>query len=259
MTIILKKNWLMLILVFNGFYFSQNNATYAENILIFAASSLTLPLQKITNTYHKKSTDRVRISFAASSNLAQQISRGAPADIFISANQKWINFLTKKNSVIARSKRKILSNNLVIISPIDHNLVIKHLNITSIKNILKEGRLGIGDPDHVPLGIYSKQALTHLHLWQLVKNSLARLSNARAVLTFVERGETKTGIVYQSDTHLNKKVKIIFKISETTHNPIYYWAALTRSISHNASNQFFNTLFNQNSKDVFKYHGFLVN
>ena len=259
MITLFKKKWLIFIPIFCVFCFSQARSLWAEEILIFAASSLTLPLQKIINTYQRNTPNRVRISFAASSTLARQISQGAPANIFISANQKWMDFLTKKNSVIAQSKRKILSNNLVIISPINHGPVIKHLNITSIKNMLKGGRLGIGDPDHVPLGIYSKQALTHLNLWQPIKNKLARLNNARAVLTFVERGETSAGIVYQSDAYLNKKVKVIYKLPHTSHNRITYWAAITQKENHGASRRFLNILFNQNSKFVFKHHGFLVN
>jgi molybdate transport system substrate-binding protein len=259
MITLFKRKWLIFMPVFCVFYFSQARSLWAEEILIFAASSLTLPLQKIINIYQRNTLNRVRISFAASSTLARQISQGAPADIFISANQKWIDFLTKQNSVIAQSKRKILSNNLVIISPINHGRVIKHLNITSIKNMLKGGRLGIGDPDHVPLGIYSKQALTHLNLWQPMKNRLARLTNARAVLTFVEWGETSAGIVYQSDAHLNKKVSVIYKLPHTSHNRITYWAAISRKANHDASRQFFDILFNQNSKFVFKHHGFLVN
>jgi molybdate transport system substrate-binding protein len=256
---IFKRKWLIYILVIYGFNFSHNQSSYAEDILIFAASSLTLPLQQIIKTYQNKKPHRVRVSFAASSILARQISRGAPADIYISANQRWMDFLTKEHPVIALSKRKILSNNLVIIAPTNSNLVAKNISNKSISNILGNSRMGIGDPDHVPLGIYSRQALTHLNLWHPIKNKLARLTNARAVLTLVERGETKAGIVYKSDAHFNKKIKIIFKIPSTTHDQINYWAALTRAITPDASNHFFSVLFDQNSKDIFKNHGFLVN
>jgi molybdate transport system substrate-binding protein len=254
-----KRKWLIYILVIYGFNFSHNQSSYAEDILIFSASSLTLPLQQIINTYQNKKPHRVRVSFAASSTLARQISRGAPADIYISANQRWMDFLTKEHPVIAKSKRKILSNTLVIIAPINSYLAAKNINNKSISNILGDSLVGIGDPDHVPLGIYSRQALTRLNLWHHIKNKLARLTNARAVLTLVERGETKAGIVYKSDAHFNKKIKVIFKIPSTAHDQINYWAALTRTITPNESNDFFNVLFNQNSKDIFKHHGFLVN
>ena len=254
-----KMKWLVIMVAGYGFYFSQNNSAYGENILIFAASSPTLPIQKIVTRYQEKSNNRVRVSYAASSILAQQISRGAPTDIFISANQKWMNYLATKNSLIAQSKRKIVSNNLVIISPKNHTVKLKNLNIKSLNNILNDGRLGIGDPGHVPLGIYSKEVLDYLDLWQPIKKRLARLKNARAVLTFVERGETKAGMVYESDAHLNNKVKILFKIPPKMHSKIYYWAALTRSNNLTASRHLFDIFFNQNSKDVFKHHGFLVN
>ena len=254
----LKGGKFIIFLLFYKVLFSHSQSVYAENILIFSASSLTLPLQKITHTYQKKTSHRVRISFAASSTLAQQISRGAPADIFISANEKWLDYLIEGNTLVTKSKRKILSNKLVIISPVGQNLKISKLSIGWLNSILKGGRLGIGNPDHVPLGMYSKQALTHLNLWKNFRNRTARLGSARAVLTFVERGETKAGIVYHSDTHLNRKVKIIFEFPQITHSPIYYWAALTRSGRSSPSIQFFNTLFDQSSKNVFKQHGFLV-
>ena len=129
-----KRKWLIYILVIYGFNFSHNQSSYAEDILIFSASSLTLPLQQIINTYQNKKPHRVRVSFAASSTLARQISRGAPADIYISANQRWMDFLTKEHPVIAQSKRKILSNNLVIIAPTNSYLLAKNINNKSIRN-----------------------------------------------------------------------------------------------------------------------------
>ena len=254
-----KRKWLIYILVIYGFNFSHDQSSSAKDILIFAASSLTLPLQQIITTYQNKNPHRVRVSFAASSTLARQISRGAPVDIYISANQRWMDFLTKTHPVIAQSKRRMLSNNLVIIAPANSYLVAKNINNKSIGNIIGDSRMGIGDPDHVPLGIYSQQALTRLNLWHPIKHRLARLTNARAVLTLVERGETEAGIVYKSDAHFNKNIKIIYRIPSTTHDQINYWAALTRAITPDASNHFFNILFDQNSKDVFKHHGFLVN
>jgi molybdate transport system substrate-binding protein len=259
MSTFIKARSVIFIFVFCGVYFSHSHSSQAEKILIFAASSLTLPLQEIADSFQQKTPHNVRISFAASSTLARQISHGAPADIFISANQKWMNFLTKTNLAIALSKRIILSNSLVIISPINKYLETQNLNITSIKTILKDGRVGIGDPDHVPLGIYSRQALTNLNLWHLIVDKLAPLSNAQTVLTFVERGEIKAGIVYKSDAYLNKNIKVLFEIPRTTHDKIDYWAALTRPVARHAAQQFFKILFNQSSKDVFKHHGFLVN
>ena len=250
---------IIFVFVFCVVYFSNSHSLYAEKLLIFAASSLTLPLQKIVNTFQQETHHNVRISFAASSTLARQISHGAPADIFISANQKWMNFLSKKNLAIAISKRKILTNSLVIISQTNNSSKIKNLNLASIKNIIKGGRFGIGDPDHVPLGIYSRQALINLNLWHLLADKLAPLSNAQTVLTFVERGETKAGIVYKSDTYLNKKIKTIFKIPPRTHDKIHYWAALAQPVARDAVEEFFSILFNQNSKNVFKTYGFLVN
>ena len=131
---------IIFVFVFCGVYFSNSHSSYAEKILIFAASSLTLPLQKIANTFQQETHHNVKISFAASSTLARQISYGAPADIFISANQKWMNFLSQKNLAIAISKQRILTNSLVIISQTNNSSKIKNLNLASIKNIIKHGK-----------------------------------------------------------------------------------------------------------------------
>ena len=259
MSTLIKVRSIIFVFIFCGVNFCNSHSSYAEKILIFAASSLTLPLQKIANTFQQETHHNVKISFAASSTLARQISYGAPADIFISANQKWMNFLSQKNLAIAISKQRILTNSLVIISQTNNSSKIKNLNLASIKNIIKHGRFGIGDPDHVPLGIYSRQALTNLNLWHLLEDKLAPFSNAQTVLTFVERGETKAGIVYKTDTYLNKKIKTIFKIPPRTHDKIHYWAALAQPVARDAAQEFFSILFNQNSKNVFKTHGFLVN
>jgi len=253
------NKWLILISIYFALSFTNSQPSHAKEILIFAASSLALPLQKITRVYHTKSANRVRISFAASSTLARQISKGAPADIYISANQKWMDFLTLKNMLRIQSKHEILSNKLVLISQRNHNQTSKIFSIKRLKALLKNRRLAIGNPDHVPVGIYAKQGLMSLNMWTSIKEHLAFLPNSQAVLTFVERGETPAGIVYQSDAYLNKKVDVFNIFPTGSHDRISYWAARTQYTNIAASLEFFNILFNQASKDVFKSHGFLVN
>ena len=186
----------------------------AENILIFSASSLALPLSEIVDLYEKKSVAKINISFASSSILAQQISRGAPADIFISANEKWMNFLARNFHVIYNSKRKILSNQLVIISRSKSKKASKKLSESWVRRMIHSSHIAIGDPDHVPAGIYAKQALTRLEVWNIVRNKLARVTNARAVLNLVERGETMTGIVYKTDALGSRNVNVMYNFPE---------------------------------------------
>jgi molybdate transport system substrate-binding protein len=250
------KEWLSGALLISAITLAPLGTSHAKDILIFAASSLALPLQEIGDSYNINGSDTVRISFASSSTLARQISKGAPADIFISANQKWMNHLSQRNSIVLNSQRALLSNRLVMISPTGSAYLSKS---SSINTILNEGRLAIGDPDHVPVGIYGMQALKSLKMWRVAKDRLARLTNARTVLAFVERGETPAGIVYHSDAHANKKIDVVFTFPSNSHDPISYWAARTRQENAPAAQRFFIILFSPASKDVFKRHGFLVN
>ena len=250
------KIWLVGLLVFCGWLFHGERPANADDILIFAAASLATPVQEIVD---HQANNNIRVSFAASSTLARQISKGAPADIFISANQKWMDYLAKTSPVIAASKHAFLSNSLVLISPAKSRQTVKTYSAKLLINLLGDSRLAIGDPDHVPLGIYTRQALTNLKLWKPVQNKLARLNNARAVLAFVERGATPAGIAYGSDAYRNPKVDVIFQFPSSSHTAITYWMALTGSRQNPTAQQFFNILLSQSAKDVFKRHGFLVN
>ena len=254
-----RKRFIFLQVLCSVYFFSYNQVLHAEKILIFAASSLAVPLQEIANIYQKETSNRVNISFAASSTLARQIIKGAPADIYISANQKWMEFLIQKKPFIGKSKREILSNKLVIVSQQSQISSFKKITRSSIKKLLKDSRLAMGDPDHVPVGIYGKQALIYLKLWHQIKDRLARTTNVRAVLNLVEHGETAAGIVYSSDAHTNKKIHVVYNFPSETHNRISYWAALTKKDGLTSGHDFFRILFNSNSKLVFKEHGFLVN
>jgi molybdate transport system substrate-binding protein len=250
------KQWLSSALLIGAIMLTPLSSSHAKDILIFAAASLALPLQEIADDYNINGSENVRISFASSSTLARQISKGAPADIYISANQKWMNHLSQRNSIVLTSKRTLLSNELVMISPAGSVHLSKPF---SINTLLNEGRLAIGDPDHVPVGIYGMQALKSLKMWRAAQDRLARLTNARTVLAFVERGETPAGIVYRSDAHANKKINVVFTFPHNSHDPISYWAARTRLENAPAAQRFFTILFSPASKDVFKRHGFLVN
>jgi molybdate transport system substrate-binding protein len=256
MIAVLPKQWLGGTLMFCAAILIPINAPHAKGILVFAAASLALPLQKIADDFAKNKSEKVRISFASSSTLARQISKGAPADIYISANQKWMNHLSQRNAIVLTTKRALLSNELVMVSPTGSAHLSKPFSINSL---LDEGRLAIGDPDHVPVGIYGMQALKSLKMWRAAQDHLARLTNARTVLAFVERGETPAGIVYRSDAHANKKINVVFTFPHDSHDPISYWAARTRQENAPAAQRFFTILFSPASKDVFKRHGFLVN
>ncbi len=252
------KNWLTVAILICGLTLSHAaHKTQAEDILVFAAASLGLPLQEIANHHTKTSQDRIRISFAASSTLARQISKGAPADIYISANQKWMDYLAQKRPTLR--KRAFLSNDLILVSPAGTQKPIKSLSLKSFGLMLGDGRLAMGDPDHVPVGLYGAEALKSLKLWTPFEKRLARLNNARAVLAFVERGETPLGIVYRSDAHNNQKLDVLYTFPASSHARITYWLALTSKDRIPAARRFLDAVLSTGAKDVFKRYGFLVN
>jgi molybdate transport system substrate-binding protein len=253
------KFWLLKLLFVCGFLMDGNQTAAAKDLLVFAAASLSNPLKQIAETYAKTAKHRIRLSFASSSTLARQISKGAPADIYISANEKWMDFLAESIPEIAASRREVISNRLVMIAPKGSLQPVKSLDGKRLDQILGNGRLAIGDPDHVPAGIYAVEALQALKLWQVAKSKLARLNNVRAALALVERGATPAGIVYQSDAFKNKNVEVLYKFPASSHRRISYWAARVNKRHDHDVEYFFKTLFTQLAKDVFKRHGFLVN
>jgi molybdate transport system substrate-binding protein len=154
---------------------------------------------------------RITASFAASSTLAKQIEAGAPADIFLSANPRWMDYLETGGHLIEGSRRDLVGNRIVLIAPEDSPL--GNLKINAELDILHllEGhsRLAMGDPAHVPAGLYAKQALQTLGLWETVANRLAPMADVRAALTLVERGETPLGLVYATDAAISERVKVV--------------------------------------------------
>lgn len=195
----------------------------AQALTVYAAASLTEPLQHIATQYEKQHKQNVKLVFAASSTLARQIANGAPADIYISANQKWMNYLAKQGAIIASTRYDLVHNQLVLIAPASSDQANVELDtLQSLTPLLQGGRLALGNVDHVPVGIYARQALRKLTLWDSVKSHLAMSSNTRAALAFVERDATPLGIVYASDAHSSKQVRVLATFPDDSHEPIRY-------------------------------------
>jgi len=253
-----SKYWIGGLLVMWGALSFSLPPAQAKDIMVFAAASLALPLQQIADSFAAKANYSIRISLAGSATLARQIGKGAPADIYISANQNWMEYAARKVPLIAASRQHLLSNRMVLIGLANTNQPVSSLTTQAFSNLLQNGRLAIGDPDHVPAGIYAAEALKRLNLWPTAKLKLARMNNVRAALAMVERGATPAGIVYQTDAFKNSKVAVIYRFPASAHRQISYWAARVRD--QNATNKaFFKFLFSSAAKAVFKRHGFLVN
>jgi len=201
--------------------------TVPGEILVFAAASLTDALEEIDAAFTARSGVKVKASFAASSVLAKQIEAGAPADVFLSADREWMDYLQQRGLLKAGTRHDLLGNALVLIAPADSTLELQIAKGFNLAGALAGGRLSTGDPDSVPAGIYAKAALTQLGVWQSVADRLARAENVRAALAYVARGETPLGIVYKTDAQAEQRVRVVGVFPADSHPPITYPVALT--------------------------------
>lgn len=232
-------------------------AAAAQNITVFAAASLTNALQEIADQYQQGKEVKIVSSFASSSTLARQIEQGAPADLFISADQQWMDYAVQKKTIDEASRFTLLGNDLVLIAPKESKP--QQVDIsknTDWKTLLKGQRLSVGDPDHVPAGIYAKEALQKLGAWESVSSQLAPGNNVRVALALVERNEAPYGIVYGSDAIASKKVTVVGTFPEESHRPVEYPMAMVKDHNSATVTAFYNYLKGPEAAAVFKRYGF---
>jgi molybdate transport system substrate-binding protein len=200
-------------------------------LVVFAAASLTDALQRIADDYTRATGVVVRLSFAASSALARQIESGADADVFLSADQQWMDYLEERGRIRKETRRDLLGNRLVLVAPATSSIELRIGPHFPLRAALKGERLATGDPDSVPAGRYAKAALTSLGVWEDVADRLVGAENVRSALAFVARGEVPLGIVYETDARVDKKVRVVDVFPATSHPPITYPVAATQSAS----------------------------
>ncbi|WP_434361750.1 molybdate ABC transporter substrate-binding protein [Parasalinivibrio latis] len=226
---------------------------FAKDITVFAAASMTNALNQIVDIYNKDHADKAVVSYASSSTLARQISQGAPADIYISANERWMDYLQKQG--LLNDRRDLAANELVIVSSLDN---VKKVvpDAKGIEDINKAGRIAVGDPQHVPAGIYARQTLESLGVWNKVQNNLARANNVRSALALVERGESPYGIVYETDAEAAKNVHIVAVFPSSLHTPITYPAAMIGKEPSKEVKAFYQFLNSAQAGKILQQHGF---
>lgn len=232
-------------------------AANAADVKVFAAASLASALPDVAAAYKQKTGRTVTFSFAASSVLARQIEASPGADIFVSADSDWMEYLGKKALVQSATRKNLLSTHLVLIAPAGAVPALKIAPGFALAAALKDGRLSIADPASVPAGKYAKAALTALGVWDGVAGKLAPAENVRVALAFVARGEAPLGIVYTTDALAEPKVKIVDTFPDSTHAPIVYPAALTKDAGPDAK-AFLDYLSSAEAKAIFVKYGFEV-
>jgi molybdate transport system substrate-binding protein len=199
----------------------------AERVLtVFAAASLTSVLQEAGDAFTAETKTVVRFSFAASSALARQIQSGAPADVFVSADQDWMNYLQARHLIDSATRANIVSNTLVLIAPAGSSSALRIAPGFGLAAALGVGgRLATGDPASVPVGKYAQAALTQLGVWPAVEKRVVAADNVRTALNFVARGEAPLGIVYATDARSEPRVRVVDTFPAASHDPITYPAA----------------------------------
>jgi len=227
----------------------------AEAVTVYAAASLTNAINDLEKIYEKQNNIEVKTSYAGSSTLAKQIEAGAPADVFISADTQWMDYLQNKKLVAANDRLNLLGNRLVLITPKGQSLKVK-LDKTTDPNKVFTGKICTGDTKSVPVGKYAKQAFTNLGWWSRIEPKLVETEDVRAALNFVARGECQVGIVYATDAAISKDVTVVGVFPENTHSPIIYPVGMVKKNLN--STQFYQFLQSNQAKAVFKKYGFSV-
>lgn len=226
--------------------------------LTLAAASTQESLGAAADIWAKMGHPRPILSFAASSALARQIIAGGPADLFISADEEWMDDVQRRGLLKFHSRATLLSNALVVIAPKDKPRTLKIGRAMPLAKALGNSRLAMADPDSVPAGKYGKAALTALGAWPSVANKIARAENVRAALALVERGEAPLGIVYATDARASNKVIVVGTFPAASHPPIRYpIARLARSTNPEAEG-FRRFLLSTRGKAVFARFGFIT-
>ncbi|AOF18549.1 molybdate ABC transporter substrate-binding protein [Yersinia enterocolitica] len=234
-----------------------SSSAMAADMTVFAAASLTNALQDVAAQYKKEKQVDVVASYASSSALARQIEQGAPVDLFISADQQWMDYAIDKQQMVANTRYTLLGNELVLIAPKDSKITKVEIDKkTDWKKLLEGGRLAVGDPDHVPAGIYAKESLENLGAWATLAPEMARANNVRSAMALVERAEAPLGIVYGSDAIASDKVKVVGVFPEASHKPVEYPMAIVKGHENPTVTAFYDYLKSPAAAVIFEKYGF---
>lgn len=228
----------------------------AAELNVFAAASLTDALQEIAAAYEKERGDRIVLNLGASSTLARQIQEGAPADLFLSADEEKMDGLEKKKLLLPGTRRSVLSNTLVVVVPDDSGLRItgpKDLAAPSVR------ALALAEPQSVPAGIYAREYLRKAGVWSQVSGRVVPTENVRAALAAVASGNVDAGIVYKTDARIAKRVRVVYEVPRAQGPAISYpFAVLAGSRRSEAARKLLAYLTSPKAAAVFRKHGFLI-
>jgi molybdate transport system substrate-binding protein len=230
----------------------------AGGLVVFAAASLHESLSEVAEAFAARGRPRPVLSFAASSALAKQIENGAPADLFLSADEQWMDYLADRSLIVPRTRTSFLGNELVLIAPSARPFQIEVKPGFALADVLGREKLSMADIDSVPAGRYGKAALTSLGVWASVEQNVVRQADVRAALALVERDEARAGIVYRTDAMASSKVVVAGRFPAGSHDPIVYPLAVVEGHDSPETHELREHLLSADSRKVFARHGFVI-
>ena len=228
----------------------------SATLTVFAAASLKEAMDEQARQFEARTGDKVVVSYAGSNALAKQIEAGAPADVFISADLDWMDYLDQRRLLAANTRITLLRNTLVLIAPASSKVNLKIGPGFGLAAALGSEKLAMANPDSVPAGKYGKRALEALSVWPGVENQVARTENVRAALALVSRGEAPFGIVYSTDAFADKGVRIVDTFPADSHPPILYPAAVVVTSQSSAARPLLEYLRSAAAGAIWEKYGF---
>ena len=228
----------------------------ADRVVVFAAVSLTEALNEVSAAFEARTGIEVVVSYAASSTLARQIEAGAPADLFVSAHVAWMDYLDDAGWLVADTRENLVGNRLVLVAAAGEPRRLVQSPEQALVDYLGSGHLAMGDPDHVPAGIYAKAALETYGLWKSVAHRAAPAVDVRAAMTLVARGESPLGIGYASDAVPFAELQVVATFPPESHPPIVYPVAMVKEHDSVSVRDFYSYLISADSREVFLRYGF---
>lgn len=229
-----------------------------KDVVVFAAASLKNAMDEINVQWQHETGKKAVISYAASSALARQIEQGAPADVFMSADLDWMDYLQQRNLIKTDTRANLLGNRIVLIAGKDSKASARLAPGLDLAGLLGSGRMAMADVNAIPAGKYGKAALEALKIWPSVEGKIAQTENVRAALLLVSRGEAPLGIVYQTDAAADPNVRIVDAFSTETHPPITYPIAVTANSTNPDAAALLAYLKSDKAKALFEKQGFTV-
>jgi molybdate transport system substrate-binding protein len=229
-----------------------------DKVTVFAAASMKNALDAANAEWAKETSDAATVSYAASSALAKQIEAGAPADLFISADLAWMDYVAGKKLIKDDTRTNLLGNRLVLVAPADKATPVEIKQGFDLAKLVGDGKLAMGAVDSVPAGKYGKAALEKLGVWSSVEGKVAGAESVRAALVLVSRGEAPYGIVYQTDAAADQGVKIVGTFPQDSHEPIIYPVAILAESKSPAAAAYLEFLKSAKAAPFFEKQGFTI-